>query len=136
MLLLHSVRMSSGSHNFSQAPLNDQIIYGCINTSNRKTKHCSNIAPVKSDKEKYGHLCQHSNSIGPWSGHNCVNCGGKSYLCVQCGVAHCLVSDLAFLRKFVFRKDKIADRNSLDCQASETAGIRTWRMLPLMLLVA
>lgn len=127
--------MSSDSQNYYQAPLNDPIIYGSNSTSNRKTKHCSNIASIKSDKEKYGNLCQHSNSIGPWSAHNCVNCGGKSYLCVQCGVARCLVSDLALLRKIDFRKNKGADRNALECQASKTAGIRTWRMLPLMLLV-
>lgn len=125
--------MSSDSDNCYQAPLNNPIIYGSNNTSNRKTHYCSNIALIQSDKEKYGTLCQHSHSIAQWSAHNCVNLGGKSYLCVQCGVAHCYVSDLASLRKIVFWKNKIADRNALDCQTSESAGIRTWRMLPLML---
>lgn len=122
--------MGSDSHYYYQAPLNGPITYGSINTCNRNTHYCSNIALIQSDKEKYGDLCQHSHGIGWKSAHNCVTGSGKSYLCVQCGVAHCLVSDLAFLRK-----NKIADRNAQDCQASETAGIRRWRMLHLMLLV-
>lgn len=82
------------------------MTYGSMNTYNRNTNHCSNIARIKSDKEKYGNLCGHSHSIGWKSAHNCVNWGGKSYLCVQCGVAHCFVSDLAFLRKIVFGRTK------------------------------
>ena len=57
----------------------------------RNTRHCSNNALIGSDKEKYGSSCQKSDSIGRRSAHNCKNRGGSSYLCVQCGVAHCYV---------------------------------------------
>ena len=63
------------------------------NNNTRNTVHCSNIALIQSDKEKYGTYCQHSHSLGWSSAHNCANRGGKSYLCVKCGDAHCLVSD-------------------------------------------
>ncbi|KAH6627492.1 hypothetical protein F5144DRAFT_575995 [Chaetomium tenue] len=55
----------------------------------RNTRHCSNNALVGSDKLKYDSSCQKSDSIGRRSAHNCKNRGGSSYLCVQCGVAHC-----------------------------------------------
>ena len=58
----------------------------------RNTQHCSNLALVGSDKLKYGSACQRSDSIGRRSAHNCKNQGGSSYLCVQCGEAHCYVS--------------------------------------------
>ena len=62
----------------------------------RNTQHCSNNALVGSDKLKYGSACQRSDSVGRRSAHNCKNRGGSSYLCVQCGVAHCYVSLLPF----------------------------------------
>ena len=96
------------------------VAYDSNNT--RNTKHCSNTEKIKSNKEKYGNLCQASDSAGILSAHNCANRCGKSYLCVKCGKAHCLVSDLALLHEIAFQKHRIADVDAIDYQASESAG--------------
>lgn len=74
--------------------MSDKILDSAIHSQicMRNTKHCSNNALIGTDKEKYGTLCQRSDSLGYRSAHNCKNLGGSSYLCVQCGVAHCYVS--------------------------------------------
>ncbi len=72
----------------------------------RNTRHCSNNALIRSDKEKYGDLCQRSDSVGRRSAHNCKNLGGSSYLCVQCGEAHCYVSACIRLAAMQSRTDR------------------------------
>lgn len=76
------------------------------NSRSCKTVNCSNIALIQSDEAKYGSLCQFAQSVG-WNRRH--NCDGKSYYCVKCGSNHCLVSDLAILRKTISQKHRIAD---------------------------
>ena len=60
---------------------------------------------IKSDKAKYHPGCQLLHSLDWQSAHNCEACGGKSYLWVQCGEAHCLVREWAFLLVLAFEAD-------------------------------
>ena len=63
----------------------------------RATKHCANNALISKDKDKYYPKCQSSHSKGWASAHNCK---GKSYLCVQSGVATCYTLSDAQKRGF------------------------------------
>ena len=85
----------------------DPINYQGNNSTAKSSRHCTNLALIASDKAKYGTLCQHSDSKGWTSAHNCANENGKSYLCVQCGVAHCLVGEPSSLHEI-----KTADMNA------------------------
>lgn len=54
----------------------------------RATKNCANCGRIK--RAKYGPVnCNPYYSRGYRSAHNCYNSNGKSYLCVQSGIATC-----------------------------------------------
>ena len=55
----------------------------------RATIHCANCAKIKRVKAEYKGACNPANSKGTKGAHNCP---GKSYLCVQGGVATCYKS--------------------------------------------
>lgn len=57
---------------------------------------CQNCGKIKK-KAKFNGGCDPAKSKGYRSSHNCKNAGGKSYLCVRDGVAHCYKGNLANL---------------------------------------
>ncbi|KAF9894570.1 hypothetical protein FE257_006455 [Aspergillus nanangensis] len=65
-----------------------------------KDIRCENCGKIKKDKPKFGGYCSPRSSKGYRSSHECSgkNVGGKSYLCVQNGVATCYHNNLAKLR--------------------------------------
>ena len=76
---------------------NAPIVYGAMSKEEDcNTRHCANLAKIKRNLAKYNSLCQASDSIGFLSGHNCANKDGRSYLCVRCGKAVCMVARLFF----------------------------------------
>ena len=61
---------------------------------------CQNCAKIKKKKPKFRGGCDPAKSKGFLASHQCSNkkVGGKSYLCVRNGVAHCYKGNLANLR--------------------------------------
>ncbi|KLU83076.1 hypothetical protein MAPG_02143 [Magnaporthiopsis poae ATCC 64411] len=72
----------------------------------RATIRCTNSAPIKKDKAKFAPGCQHTNRRRTGrpmiSAHNCKNDGGRSYLCVQSGVATCYTIQQAQKQKLEY----------------------------------
>lgn len=91
-LLFLSAVGSASAYSFTSEDIEELIA--------RDTRHCANNAPISKDKEKFFPGCQRSRSLGYLSAHNCRNRGGRSYLCVQGGVATCHTINNAQSRNF------------------------------------
>lgn len=100
-----------------------------------RTIHCTNNGYINRDKPKYGSRCQRSDSMRRRMGaHNCVNAGGRSYLCVQGGVATCYVSPTLRIPMNMSKTTGIANLHSTEGQRSDGSGLGAWRVLFVRLM--